>query len=147
MEPKEFFEEFVIPNYDDFKNHQDSLRVGFNAATAAFHMADHYYYYNKKHNPAKVKQFQTKKKFLIHLCLRNTYFMDIQSIANAYKHLYGDTSKSWVTVGSAGHIMVRRGDLEIEQLGEVIYKNIKKNKEIKLFDALTKIIEMWKSLF
>ena len=53
-----------------------------------------------------------------YLSNKNEYFNDVQSIANAYKHLYQrNKNKSHVTVTSAGTITdLKSSDFEMERM-------------------------------
>jgi hypothetical protein len=154
MIPAEFFEEFVLGNYHDFLDGEDSVRRGFNAVVPAFHMADHYFYYCQRHDPShRIVNYgkredtikEKRNSYLRYLSSENEYFNDVQSIANAYKHLYqGNKNKPHVTVSSAGTI-VRSPDFEMEGDGDcVIYtgKSNKKNK-YRLSATLKSVIDLW----
>lgn len=147
MTPNDFFMIFVKGNYNDFVKREDSIRRGFNAVVPAFHLADHCYKYCKRHEPNKIRGYQSRKDYLQYLSNKNRYFQDIQSIANAYKHLYQrNLNAPHVTVSSTGAIeTIENSNIEIE--GEpqkyVVYKNIKTNRKRKLSVALKNAIEMW----
>jgi hypothetical protein len=71
-------------------------------------MADHYYWYYKKHDPKKVKSFGKYGDFIKYISGNtNDCFRDIRSISNAYKHLYTSTDLKKATdstVSSTGAI-------------------------------------------
>lgn len=148
MTPSDFFYIFVEGNYNDFVERENSIRRAFNAVVPAFHLADHYYKYCKCHDPNKIRRYQNRKNYLRYLSAKNNYFQDIQSIANAYKHLYQrNLNAPHVTVSSAGTIeTIENSNVEIE--GEpqkyVVYKNIKTNRKRRLSVALKNVIKMWK---
>lgn len=102
MNPDDFFRSFVLGNYSDFLDQPDNVRRGINASVSAFHMADQYYYYYKRNEPTRIIQFNEKKDFFKFLSKKTKYFNDIQSIANAYKHLYLNSALSYVSIDSAG---------------------------------------------
>ena len=103
MTPEDYFDSFVKENYDDYWANKGSIRLAFNAAVSASHMADHYYYYNKKYDLLKVKSFNRLRDFINFLSVEtNDCFRDIWSISNAYKHLYA--TNIYVTITSPGAI-------------------------------------------
>ena len=108
MTPDQFFEAFVEQNRWDCHENPGDIRRAFNAAVSASHLADHYFTFNKRHNPALVNQFKTIGAFIEHLSSKtNGGFRDIRSISNAYKHLYTDTGAQYEThssVNSSGSI-------------------------------------------
>jgi hypothetical protein len=109
MTPAEFYESFVQGNFNDCEQEPGDIRRAFNAAVAASHFADHYYAYNKRHEPALVSKFPTIRPFIGHLSKATcNAFKDIRSIANAYKHLYEEVERpsAYSTVSSAGSIEV-----------------------------------------
>lgn len=89
MTPEQFFESFVEGNSDDCHAMPGDIRRAFNAAVAASHLADHYFAFNKRHNPSVVAAFPSIGPFVEHLSNKTGgAFRDIRSISNAYKHLY-----------------------------------------------------------
>ena len=102
MTPDEFLTTFVEGNYEDFAEKPESIRRAFNAVVAASHMADHYFEYTKRHEPAKVDKYKKLDDYIQYLFQSaGENFRDIRSIANAYKHLY---IKSHWSISSAGSI-------------------------------------------
>jgi hypothetical protein len=145
MDPDEFFRNFVEGNFKDFTEKEGSVRRGFNAAVAAFHMADHYFNYCKRNYPEKIVRFSSRKNFLKYRSRKNPYFSDIHGVANAYKHLYQDTGASHVTISSAGTIeSVVIRELEIKW-DVVVYLNVKSGKRIRLSEALNSVLQMWEN--
>ncbi|MFD0949915.1 hypothetical protein ACFQ0F_05855 [Paraperlucidibaca wandonensis] len=108
MTPTEFFESFVEGNAYDCNESPGCVRRAFNASVSASHLADHYFEFNHRHNPALVSGFSDIGKYAAHLSKETAgAFKDIRSIANAYKHLYTDSSKGpsvHSTVNSSGSI-------------------------------------------
>jgi hypothetical protein len=93
MTPSDFFESFVEGNYDDCLENPGCVRRAFNAAVAASQMADNYFTFHSRHNPASIAAFPTIGQFVKHISQKTCgAFQDIRSIANAYKHLYTDTN-------------------------------------------------------
>jgi hypothetical protein len=104
MNPNLFDLAFVSENYNDFCADEGNIRKGFNAVLSCFHLTDNYYNYCKEHYPDRVSSFQKLRDFQIFLSSKTHFFNDIQSIANAYKHLYVRSGKSHVTVESGGAV-------------------------------------------
>ncbi|MFW6101935.1 MAG: hypothetical protein ACOC90_11165 [Bacteroidota bacterium] len=148
MDPSDFYNNFVKENYNDFINNEYSIRCGFNAAVSAFHLADHIYNYCSEHDQNKISGFRDKTEFLKYLSRKNQYFQDIQSITNAYKHLYQKKPLAdHVTINSSGTIeVVPIRDIKIYgDTGEFVhYTKRKTGEKIRLSEALTSVIEMWK---
>jgi hypothetical protein len=160
MTPYEFMDAFVVGNYEDFHDQPDCIRRGFNAAVSASHMADHYYEYMKRHDPARVAQFRSDSNYIESLYKDpGECFKDVRSIANAYKHLYTKTSCS---ISSAGSIDLVRFQIKgvsvkaVEQdwvsspnTGEdstkVIYRR-RDGTQGDLLNALTQVCDYWHSV-
>jgi len=157
--PEYFFHFFVLGNYYEFKSNPGDVRSGFNSVLSAAHMADHYFYYNKKYNPDKVISFQNIASFVKFVSQKTKLgFKDVRSIANAYKHLYTlDNPKTAIysTVSSPGDIETitfqnKRSDIiEIrEELAEdlsiskVVYTRTD-GQQINLSDTLETVILFW----
>lgn len=149
MRPDDFFWVFVEGNYRDFLTEEASVRCGFNAVVPAFHMADHYFHYCERHAPThRVINYGGREGYLKYLSSKSEYFNDVQSIANAYKHLYQrNKNKPHVTVSSAQTIEeLKSSEFEMEgDVNYVIYTR-KSNKKIKfrLSEALESVIDLWK---
>ena len=108
MTPDQFFESFVEGNLIDCHNSPGDIRRALNAAVAASHFADHYFNFNKRHNPDIVSAFDNIGAFVEHLSTQtNAAFRDIRSISNAYKHLYTNIDKkkaAYSSIDSTGSI-------------------------------------------
>lgn len=108
MTPAEFFESFVEGNRFDCHNDPGCIRRAFNAAISASHLADQFFSFNKRHDPLLVSAFPNIGSYVEHLVLRTGgAFRDIRSIANAYKHLYTDSTSplgAYSSVDSSGSI-------------------------------------------
>ena len=150
MTPDFFFIKFVEGNFEDFKNEQNCIRKGFNTAVAMFHMADHYFNYFSKHDKNKINQIDEREDFLKYLSKKCEYFNDVQSIANAYKHLYQrNPDKPHVTIASAGVIENFKYDgLEItgDMDDYVGYVRLGSCEKRRLYVALENVIEMWREI-
>lgn len=162
MMPDDFFETFVRGNYEDCIDYLGSLRKAFNAAVSTSHLADHYFYYYKKHDSTRIKNFAKIGDFVEHLSKETGgYFQDIRSIANAYKHLYtGIDPKKAVhsTVSSTGAIESISFDYknaEIKELQEEGNENDYKETKVvftkkagsrlDFLFVLKKVVDYWES--
>lgn len=76
------------PNFDEFAERADDIRLGFNASVAAFQQADIFLAYYREHEPSRVDAWRRKEDFFKHLATRDPGFLTVQSVATAYKHLY-----------------------------------------------------------
>jgi len=159
MTPDDFFELFVTGNYEDYKSNPGDIRLAFNVAVSASHMADHYFKYNKKYDPPKVNSYKSIGKFIEYLSLNTKgYFQDIRSIANAYKHLYtlDDPHISvYATVSSPGAIEsiafqskkskikeIKEECSEELNISKVVYTRID-GKQIDFSNTLQPVIDFW----
>lgn len=150
MTPDEYFQAFVIGNYEDFVEQPDCVRRGFNAAIASSHMADHYFKYFKKNDPIRISRFQNLSGYLEYVSEQTSgCFKDIRSIANAYKHLY-----TWkkVCISSAGAIeviQIKNKDFssvtdysEAKHKFAVIFTR-RTGEQFELLPVLENVIDFW----
>lgn len=160
MTPEDYYEAFTLGNYYDFINNPGCVRRAFNAAIAASHLADCYYYFYSKNDPERVSKYTELYKFRDYIS-NNTdnYFRDIHSIANAYKHLYTGNQKhpENSTISSAGTIeSIGFIDEEVEQLFEksedrnaskfiVIYTR-KSGEQMQFKQAIDTVIHFWETV-
>ena len=117
MNPKYYFNNFVLPNYEEFCADEGSVRKAFNAVISLASMVDNYFNYYERRKDPKVASFMvsTDKKdnllaFKRHLQTLSPYFNDLQSMANAYRHLYTNSGNVYVTVDSCGAVFVEELD-------------------------------------
>jgi len=156
MNPVYYFETFVLPNYRDFSEEEGNLRKGFNAVLSISHMPDNYFHYYRVNEPGRVSQFKELKDFRVHLATIASYFNDIQSIANAFKHLYTPSDKAHVTIESGGVIMSAQfqdnGTVEIigcetnDRGKEIVIYKRKDGAILRLKEALSQVIDMWQKI-
>lgn len=97
MTPEDFLTSIVEPNVNDFAADPGSITKCFNAALAASHMADIWFEYNKRHAPDLLKLRLGARVAIgsvVELVSAKTAgrFREVRSIANAYKHLYTDST-------------------------------------------------------
>jgi hypothetical protein len=107
MEPDDFFLVFVLGNCEDFREESDSVRRAFNAATAAFQLADHVHAYFSRKDSSFLNRYPKKKQYLQYLESLCGDFIHVQSVATVYKHLYADGLH--YTISSGGSVDVVEG--------------------------------------
>gem|GEM_PF-1357261 len=162
MTPEDFYEAFMIGNYNAFVCDPSSVMKAFNSAVAASHLADCYYNYYKVNNPRLIQDYHNLSKFIEHIN-NNTdyYFKDIRSISNAYKHLYTGLREDYArnsSISSSGTIeTIIFENEEIKQLEEDFTNNsepelkvvyTKKNGEqIYFLHSIEIVKKFWDKLF
>lgn len=160
MTPEDYYEAFTLGNYYDFINDPSSIMRAFNAAVASTHLADCYYNFYKKNDPKKVIAYNKLENFLDYISNEtDNYFRDINSIANAYKHLYPRNQKhpEYSTIPSTGAIeSVKFIGEEVEQVFEVpVDKNSLENivvytrrtgEQIQFKQAIETVINFWETI-
>ncbi len=158
MTPREFFESFVEGNLEDCQEDPGSVRRAFNAAISASHLADHWLTFNQRHDPGAVAAFKDIGRFVEHLSQSTSgAFRDIRSVANAYKHLYTDSSSkhgAHSTIDSSGAITAveQLGGSEIvkveEQYGEASSKVVFTRRDgstVDFLPALEQVVDCWRT--
>lgn len=160
MTPEEYYDAFVLGNYNDFLENPSSVMRAFNSAVAASHLADCYYNYYKINNPSLLIYYNSLKDFIIHISQEtDNYFTDIRSISNAYKHLYTGINQQFArysTISSAGTIesIVFEDEEIIEVSEEPIDDNIsefvvvytrKTGEQISFNQAIEIVIKFWET--
>ncbi|ESY30025.1 hypothetical protein X749_14355 [Mesorhizobium sp. LNJC391B00] len=138
------------PNLEDYLAEPDDARRGFNACLSAFQLADIFYAFYERENPAMVAQWPNKEKLLRHLCSLEPSFLTIQSVATVYKHLYA--IKGFYEVGTPGAlwgVKIPGEDIEIEtdfqgdDKGDVLVRR-RDGSVVSLTTALRRVVvEMW----
>jgi len=155
MNPKYYYDNFVKPNYNEFCADEGSIRKAFNAIVSLFHTTDNYFNYYKRRRDAKVASFNELKDFQVYMGGLTPYFNDVQSMANAYKHLYTNSGQAHVTVQSGGAVYVEevtenRDDIEEEDLEgvscSIVYYLKKDGSSLGVKDALSEVIKVWETL-
>lgn len=166
MTPEEYFESFVLGNYEDCQQNTGCVRHAFNAAISASHLADHYFTYNQKYDPTKVRSFKKIGDFIEHLSNKTTgCFRDIRSISNVYKHLYESNNPKeavYSSISSTGAIEFISFDdknAEVQKIEEqnaqqskfnsfkskVVYTR-KDGQQIDFLPTIDKVIKFWETL-
>jgi len=144
-----------VPNYDEFCADEGSIRKAFNAVVSLFHMTDNYFNFYNRRRDAKVAGFNDLRDFQVHMGGLTPYFNDVQSMANAYKHLYTNSGKAHVTVESGGAVYLEEvnendnntDDEDLEGATCCIVYYLKKDgSSLQVKDALSELIKVWRTL-
>jgi hypothetical protein len=157
MNPKYYYDNFVKPNFNEFCNDEGSIRRAFNAVVSLSHMTDNYFNYYKRREDARVARFNKLEDFRVYLSDLTPYFNDVQSMANAYKHLYTNSGRAHVTVESGGAIYVKEAtetenddSIDDEDLTDAscsyVYYLKKDGSSLLVKDALSEVIKKWGDL-
>jgi hypothetical protein len=162
MNPKYYFDNFVLPNYDEFCADEGSVRKAFNAVISLASMVDIYFNYYERRQDSKVASFMVSTDrrdnllaFKKHLQTLSSYFNDLQSMANAYRHLYTNSGNVYVTVESGGAVFVE--ELDANESDDIsnelnnaycsqVYYRTKDGKVYTVKEALDDMIKIWKTL-
>jgi len=64
MAPEDFYEAFMIGNYNEFNCDSSSVMKAFNSAVAASHLADCYCNYHKVNNPELIQEYPNLSDFI-----------------------------------------------------------------------------------
>jgi hypothetical protein len=158
MKPYDFYEAFVIPNWREWQAQQHdpfSIRLAFNAAVAAFHLADHYFRYYEKHNADFQRRYgkgdNGLRKFQAKLVSRERNFKIIQDMANTYKHLYPRPSCSILSGGAIMWMALKDDKITARPFSkgspdfEIVIRH-KDGKTTKFSKAIESVIEMWSKI-
>lgn len=149
MKPWEFYETFVVGNHTDWQNEPYSVRLAFNLAVAAFHLADHYFRYFEKQNPDFVRRHGKDDDGLrsvqAALIKKQPYFKVIRDMANAYKHLYTRASCS-IASGGAIEYVEFDGNKIAPDSDDGNYKIVIHHRDgriTKFSEAIEGVMRMW----
>ena len=156
MNPYDYYENFVSPNCKDFYADESNLRKAFNAVVSVVHMTDNYFNYYKKQGDSRILSYKKMEDLQRYLSTQAKYFNDIQSIANAYKHLYTKSEKAYVNVESGGaitSIQVTDNDVtSIEGLVQddnsnyIVVYSMKSGARLRLKTALSDVEKLWSGI-
>jgi hypothetical protein len=152
MTPYDFFDGFVLKNYQDWVDEPYSVRKAFNAAVSAFHLADHYFRYHRRSNAEFSKRYKHIGQFQAALTSQTPSFKVIQDMANAYKHLYTRASCSVASGGSIESLTYGNQTIETDWqedngkwTGNIVIR--RRDKSVAGFaGAIQEIIEMWSAV-
>lgn len=158
MTPYNFFVSFVEGNFDDCRAYPGCIRRAFNAAVAASQLADHYFTFNSRHKPSLIASFRDIGPYIEYLSQQTGgAFRDIRSIANVYKHLYGDDLSNKLgahsNVNSSGSIdsIEFSGDSNFSEVAEdytedkfrVVFTR-KDGQKLEFLPALERVVDYWR---
>jgi hypothetical protein len=141
--PRSYYYLFVTPNLYDYLEMPSDIRRGFNASVSAYQLTDIMWGFYKRIDRSKLSQWRNKDSFKKDLGKREPFYLTIQSVATAYKHLYTEGSYEVPSPGPA-RIIVPKEDTELEsQQGDVIMRR-RNGSEFSLTAALTAVVEkLW----
>lgn len=152
--PRQFWKEYVLPNYREFLRAPTSKRKAMNAAVSAVHMAD--YVWKTYHATDPVKVFGKRKisEFRTQLDGECADFRLFTDVANAHKHMVltmHPPRREWV-VTSAGAVLLDWAKLGNEPIPikvirqRVIVVNQADGTRVQFAPALKNVVEMWERL-
>ena len=86
MTPRRYFDDRVLPNFEDYRKNRGDERLAANAAVTAFQLADHFHAYIKPRDPNwPHKNDGEYKRHLDGIC---PSFIKVQISATTHKHLF-----------------------------------------------------------
>lgn len=130
--PKSYYELFVEPNFRDYLQQPDDVRLAFNASLTAFQLRDITYFFYKKNAPSKISKWSNVTDFQVYLVEREPLFQTIQSVATVFKHLH-TYETSYYELGSPGALyglkavgadIELRSDWETSGTGDVLARRL-----------------------
>ena len=99
--PRNFFDQHVLPNYDEWLAQPLDERCALNAVAAANNMAERVYHYWKDTDRAQVFDANTESKYRDELATRECGdFGLVRDVADAHKHLTLDRQSRRVSQAS-----------------------------------------------
>jgi hypothetical protein len=149
--PHSFYEQFVVPNLDDYLKQPDDVRLGFNASVSAFQLADIMFcFYEHHRDRSKVAPWRTLKALHKDLTKRQPLFLTVQSVATVFKHLRPRPGNTFLEVGSPGGLSSIKFSSGTElktnwrgSRGDVIVRRRNQTK-VSLTKALTAVVnDLW----
>jgi hypothetical protein len=147
--PVTYYEQFVVPNYEDYLERAGDIRRGLNACLTASQLADVVIAYCKAEDPARIASWNTVPALRIELCRRDPYFNVIQSAATAYKHLHAvGRHYNISTTGSLESVSVRHlGRMDVAYPQRDVIVRLKNGAIVSLNDALEVVVrKLWPQL-
>lgn len=112
MSPYQYFVGFLCEDFQEWEEDRSSIRKSFHVALSAFHLADHYFRYNRRHSPEFAEKYKKKdglNAFHEALAERAPSFRVIQNMTNAYKHLYTWDECSIASTGAIEIVTWKKG--------------------------------------
>jgi hypothetical protein len=88
MTPREFLQQIILPNFDDFRNDCGNLRHAHNTISTVDALAAHLYVWAKAYNPGVVAAAKDDSHYRDELAKRDNSFSLLRDIAKAQKHVH-----------------------------------------------------------
>ncbi len=82
-----FFDDHVIPNYNEWLARPTDLRFAMNVTLSLYHMTDHFWHAFNETEPSRVFDAKEFKGFRDKLKEHNSEYAWIRDIADAHKHM------------------------------------------------------------
>jgi hypothetical protein len=145
--PYTYYEQFVVPNFDDYLDRPGDIRRGFNACLTASQLADIMFAYYMREDPSKLLQWKHLRQFRIDLCSREPSFKTVQSVATSYKHLHARGAHYEIdSGGSLDSVSIRAiGSLDVDW-SDVLDVRVRRRdgSEASLTSALEAVVrKLW----
>jgi hypothetical protein len=147
--PYTYYDQFFVPNFDDYLERPEDIRRGFNACLTASQLADIMFAFYTREDPSKLSQWKDLRGLRIDLCSREPSFGTIQSVATSYKHLHARGAHYEIDTGGSIYSMSIRalGSLEVSWSGPEVIVRRRDGSEVSLTAALEAVVrKMWPSV-
>jgi hypothetical protein len=144
--PRTYYDQFVVPNYDDYVDGGRDIRRCLNACLTASQLADVVIAYCRAEDPVRIARWPTPKELRIELCRRDPYFNVIQSAATAYKHLHAAGKHYNIgTAGSLESVSVRHfGRIDVAYPDRDVVVRLKSGALVSMNAALDAVVRtLW----
>jgi hypothetical protein len=155
LKPSEFYEAFVVGNYEDWKEQPNSIRRAFNVAVSAFHLADHYWEYFQRRSADFSRRYSCIRELQDALVRREPFFKVIHDVAIAYKHLYPRAKNCSILSGGAIVESVQYEDNEITEI-KIDYSELSEKDDViihhkdgtstKFSEAIENVKKLWEEI-
>ena len=100
MTPREFLENVVRPNVQDFDANYGSVRHAYNAVAAVDALAAHLYLWCKTNAPSEIADVSDDTHYRARLAQSSSDFRLLRDIAKAQKHVHLDRGPTEVTAAA-----------------------------------------------
>ena len=100
MTPREFLENVVRPNVQDFDANYGSVRHAYNAVAAVDALAAHLYLWCKTNAPSEIADVSDDTQYRARLAQSSSDFRLLRDIAKAQKHVHLDRGPTEVTAAA-----------------------------------------------
>ncbi len=150
MHPVEFFDCFVLWDFEDWKAEPQDLRKAFHVAVSAFHLADHYQQFYARQDSAFAGRYPRPAVLHKVLAERAPHFRVVQGVATAYKHLYTRTQCEVSSGGSLTFVERPEQSLGVDWTGRGVegglVVRLRGGATIPFEQAITQVLEMWSEI-